>query len=196
MTKSEKTLWADLIKKHEKSLNQVWNGNQHMIDYCLKECSAYVPLENGNYITLDKPTIETRFCFGYSLSSHDTEDYDNASDLSMKARKDVDYFMSENLKDFDYRIEQLKDKSNKYGLILRYSGQAKNDSLKSYTFIDDYRYPNRYKDLDYIPLSDNDRKTIIKALEVEKEKFTKRLKTYLKRFGLSKIDTWTYWRDV
>ena len=147
-------------------------------------------------LTLDKPTIETRFCFGYSLSSHDTEDYDNASDLSMKARKDVDYFMSENLKDFDYRIEQLKDKSNKYGLILRYSGQAKNDSLKSYTFIDDYRYPNRYKDLDYIPLSDNDRKTIIKALEVEKEKFTKRLKTYLKRFGLSKIDTWTYWRDV
>ena len=29
----------------------------------------------------------------------------------------------------------------------------------------------------------------------EREKFEKRLRTYLKRYGTSKLRTWTYWLD-
>ena len=40
-----------------------------------------------------------------------------------------------------------------------------------------------------------DIKLILETLEAEKAKFLKRLNTYLKRYGLSKIHSWTYLVD-
>jgi hypothetical protein len=44
-------------------------------------------------------------------------------------------------------------------------------------------------------LTEEDVQKIKVALEEEKEKFKKRLVTYLKKYGTSKLKVWTYWRD-
>ena len=44
-------------------------------------------------------------------------------------------------------------------------------------------------------LSEEDKSGMIKAIEDAKEKHLKRLKTYLKRFGLSKVDAYTWLVD-
>lgn len=45
------------------------------------------------------------------------------------------------------------------------------------------------------PMSEEDKAIVIEALTAEREKFSKRLDTYLKRYGTNKLHTWTYWRD-
>jgi hypothetical protein len=44
-------------------------------------------------------------------------------------------------------------------------------------------------------MSKQDIENMLDWLEIAKANFTKRLQTYLKRFWLSKLHTWTYWRD-
>lgn len=193
MTQKEKEIQLEYKNRHTEVLNKVWKGSPKMIDYCLKECSAYVPLSNNNFIILEKPKIKTRFCFGYRLNSQDTEEFDDANDMAHYARTQEDYFKEENLKGFDEAIKNLKDKSNKFYLEVKYCNEDKNDSLKSYNFFDPYRQHKPIEEYNFI--SDSDRNAIIKALEEEKQKFTKRLNSYLKRYGLSKVTSWSYWAD-
>ena len=35
----------------------------------------------------------------------------------------------------------------------------------------------------------------VSSLESEKIKFEKRVDTYFKKYGTSKLNTWTYWKD-
>ena len=44
-------------------------------------------------------------------------------------------------------------------------------------------------------LTKKDIEELKKIVQSEKEKFTKRLNTYLKRYGLSKINSWSYLVD-
>ena len=47
----------------------------------------------------------------------------------------------------------------------------------------------------YSEMSEEDKKLVIAMYEEEKEKMSKRIDTYLKRYGLSKLNVWTYWVD-
>ena len=44
-------------------------------------------------------------------------------------------------------------------------------------------------------LTDAEKNAILYGVEVVKEQFKKRLNTYLKRYGLTKIHSWTYLSD-
>lgn len=44
-------------------------------------------------------------------------------------------------------------------------------------------------------LTDDEVKMVKDAVERQKAKFMKRLNSYLKRYGLSKINAWSYFRD-
>ncbi len=48
----------------------------------------------------------------------------------------------------------------------------------------------------YEKMTDADRMAILAGMKREREKFDKRLQAYLKRYGTSKIHTWTYWADA
>ena len=45
-------------------------------------------------------------------------------------------------------------------------------------------------------LTSEEKELIINGLEYGLKLFRKRLDTYLKRYGLSKLHTWTYWADA
>ncbi len=190
---TDKEMQKELKKRLEELLRrEVWKSDERMVQFCLKESARIVPLSNNNYISIEKPRIKTSFCFGYSLSRYDTEDYDNANKMANYASKSEEYFIKENMKQFDELIKELEDDNYKVFLINHYQGQPKDSEYKQLRFR--RWYEDKYED--EIELTADDKKAIKEAYEIEKEVFQKRLNTYLKRYGTSKLRTWSYWQDA
>lgn len=53
-----------------------------------------------------------------------------------------------------------------------------------------------YKQYIQFELNNDDKKLIMSKLSEELQKFVKRLNTYLKKYGLSCVHSWSYWRDA
>lgn len=195
--KELKEKYMDIIKK------EVWS-DQHMQEYARKECDYVVELSNGNIINIDKPRIEKNFCFGMGMyATYTDEEFERAEELADNARKNVNYFINENMKQLTEKIDCLKEalenKREVYTFV-HYSGQPENSELVTYNCIricDNPEYaPYRYKNLKAVrKLSNDDIQLIIDGLEEVAKKFMKRLNTYLKKYGLEKLNVWTYCRD-
>lgn len=178
-----------------------WKNDAGMIKHFKTTTAAVVELENGDLIPIDKPRIETRFCFGYGLYGVSTdEEYKDAENMRQHAETSQDYFIKENLKGIEEIINELKDDSFEVYTALAYIGQDEGTKTKSYHLTRICNNPEynpawwaNYKGLTKMTTADRER--LIKAYEEVKQAFIKRLNTYLKRYGLSKIDTWTYLVD-
>ena len=199
-----KALLEDYIVEMEKA----WPNDGHMLDYFRKQWSGGVRLQNGGIVCFTKPRIETAFSFGYSSCGQGPE-YDEAWD-ACRAASSEDYFLSRNLDGMDEEIRALelncRYPDGEYGsrydgkvwYIVRasYSGESaplnvyKHQALRHW---DVEEHPDWYGEAE--KMTDADRQTILAGLKREREKFDKRLHTYLKRYGTSKLRTWTYWMD-
>lgn len=196
--KELKEKYMDIIKR------EVWKNDEHMQEYARKECTYVVELSNGNIIDIDKPRIKTNFCFGMGMyATYTDEEFERTEELADNARKNVSYFISENMKQITEKInclkEALENKREVYTYV-HYSGQPENSELVTYNFVricDNPEYaPYRYKNLKAVrKLSNDDIQLIIDGLEEVAKKFMKRLNTYLKKYGLEKLNVWTYCRD-
>lgn len=195
-----------LREQYRVDMNKVWNGSQHMVDYCVKKAVRFVPVNGDCIIAIEKPKIETKFCFGYSDSRYDTEDYDRANDMAYHARTSVQYFIHENMRDMKKTLSMLRKirRGNGrawfsgYGVCSVYIGQkysTKNSDSKAYYYsignID--RAVGRTDDAIEISMEDLDE--LIMAYKIEVHNFHKRVYSYLKRYGLSKVESWSYWQD-
>ena len=181
-----KALYKELISKYWK--------DPKMIDHCIKNNAYIVPLENGDIYDIDKPSIETDFCFGYGMNGVSYEgDYEEASEAMHTAERDTDYFISENMKHLDGYIEALKDKDIRVFKYVHYCGDC-DSRLKDIGFYRYYQEPaTNLKDCH--ELTETEREAVLAGYEEVKRQFKKRLDTYLKKYGLSKLHTWTYLRD-
>lgn len=182
-----------LMDEYLAEIKRHWKGD--MVDYFRKKASSIIKLSNGGLMCFEKPSIETSFCFGYSLSSIDSEDFDRANNMANHARTNEQYFLDENLAAFDSKFSGLTEENWQPCLRQVIYGDDKLNifSLRWMTHFD-WQY-NRNEETDF-PLNDEDRKAICDAMHHERAKFEKRLHTYLKRYGLSKIKSWSYWRDA
>ena len=180
---------------------EVWPENKHMQDYEFKEFGNAVELANGDIYIIEKPRIHTDFCFGYGYCGVSTEEDDDlANKAAANAKTNADYFIKENLKEFDERIERLMDPRYEKYKYIHYSGQPSGSKLKAYScchICDNPEYaPYRWNNLqDVEELTEEEIAALIAGFKAAKEMFTKRLNTYLKRYGLSKLNVWTYLRD-
>lgn len=174
---------------------EVWHDDTRMVDFCVKRAAYIVELSSGDILALEKPTIKKDFCFGYSDSRYDTEDYDRANAAAAHAATSQDYFLSENLHDIENEIDRLESNepnSWDYYLCVPYYGQPQNSQLKAIkTF---YRWDQHAAQ--YTLLSGEDRARVAEGYKVVKADFEKRLHNYLKRYGLSKVQSWSYWQDA
>lgn len=153
-------------------------------DYYRKEYVGAVMLR-GKYYLIDKPHMENRFCF------HDEgPDYDFYRHLTSKEERMAAYFKSENLKSFDRLIDHM-EKGN--------TGGDKRVWL-SYGYYDDSGLigvttcPNGHNREELC--TDEERAIILAAAWYGRAMMEKRVDAYLKRYGTSKIHTWTYWADA
>lgn len=178
------------IRKHE---------GENWVDYHKKNTARIYKTADGKLIPLEKPRIETHFCFGYSDSAYDTEDYDRANEMAHHARTQEDYFLSENRDKIGSKIKSLENNDD-YSTLKHFIFNQSHQGKKVYGLTSFYL--GRWFDMNekdkafYQPLEEVDRLGLIEAYKKVLEDFEKRLQTYLKRYGLKNIKSWSYWRDA
>lgn len=195
--KELKEKYMEVIKK------EVWS-DEHMQEFARKECAYVVQLANGNIISFDKPKIQKDFCFGMGMyATYTQEEFEHAEGLAEKARTDVNYFIQKNMEQVTDKIEYLKEcleNKRECYTFTRYSGQPDKSILKGYNTVricDNPEYcPGRWSNYRDLEKLDNDSiQAIIDSLKEVGNTFLKRLNTYLKKYGLEKLNVWTYCRD-
>lgn len=181
---------AELRAEYEK----VWHGDVKMVDYCVKQASCVMNLR-GYLVDFDKPRIETRFCFG-----EHGYDYDEVMETCDAASKSEQFFLRRNMEGTDaFRVIGMLDGDTErfwrkaYPILRphRYCGQDDDCRIACIEWTTDASeaYGNP------MALTEEEKAGLRQMMEEEQGKFEKRLKAYLKRYGLSKCRYWTYWAD-
>ena len=152
----------------------------------------------------DRPEINKDFCFD------DSWDYEGAQESAEHARTSTNYFINENMKPLIKRLEHLKeiykkttDLKENYKVIWcdSYNG---NNKIKDINILHNYgngQFVNDWGARQTIPedareVKPEEIKTLIEDFKTVIEDFKKRLNTYLKKYGLSKVHSWTFWGEA
>lgn len=160
-----------------------------MVDYLVRNTSEFVVLDNDTCILIEKQSIDKDFCFGYSTYGDDT--YECAGELAEKAQSDVNYFLEHNK-------SKMYKKSEKYVAYCKYSNSKIffYVPLETYKMLEDRDGLWRYRNCgEPYFLNESECQRLNDAIDKANAKFEKRLNTYLKKYGLSKVNTQIYWRD-
>ena len=176
MTEKEK----EIIKKHY--------DNSYWLDYYMKTSASVVEIDNTYYWRVEKPSIKTSFCFGHGFCGISTEEEEKrASNMAMAASTNEQYFLNENMA----KMEDLK-KSVEEAKTFCFNGDDGELFLIDEMYCQKYPFaiPPVYRDI-----TPEEKKTLLKMVEAATERFRKRLNVYLKRYGLSKINSWSYLVD-
>lgn len=144
-----------------------------------------IKLHDGFWL-IDKPTINNKFCF------HDEgPDYDFYRSLMADEKKLVEYFKSENLYSFEWKIAHIEN------------GEEFTKDNRVWWYKDDYNPKRTYLcfnassvESSYTLCTDEERAIILDGLKYGRMMLERRLDTYLKKYGVSKLHTWTYWADA
>ena len=204
---------TDLTATYQRDLQKVWHGNARMIKYCTDKAAQIVGMENGRYFIIEKKKIRTDFCFGYSLSRYDTESYDRANAAARHARENTDYFIRENMKEITGTLDLLDDDrympvlyeqyDHVYGcpnlcaLNFRRVGEILEDCGGS-AYLEELKGTDKKEargGRKYHILSSEEKEAVRNAFKEAAAKHEKKVLAYLKRYGLSKVNSWSYWRD-
>lgn len=202
MTKAEQ---AQNKQEYRDALESLWGDDKGMIDYCMKQAEIIVKV--GQYLLpIEKRKIDKHFCFGYSDCGQG-QDYFEALKGADNARNNPDYFKGQNLKYY----RKLLDDIDHFNALALTTSCEKDSSIRCLTpfawweVLDAVGGEARMDDLKgtlvkvngqeaYI-LTDEDRQIIRDAYIQAMKAQEKRLDSYLKRYGISKISVWTYWLD-
>ena len=131
------------------------------------------------FLLIGKPSIENRFCF------HDEgSDYDFYCELMRDENKLRNYFLSRNERGFSDLIKKIEKGDTVR--IVDY-GKDRVEVVAGNTW---------YSNNNGREANEEERALILEGLKFGLEKFEKRLDSYLNRYGVSKIHTWTYWADA
>ena len=199
---NDKARQKELHSLYYEEMLRCWHGDVEMATFCTKGTARIIETSNGHYITIDKPRIDTDFCFGYSDSRYDTEDFDRAIRMAEHAKTSELYFIRANLKQMKETLAILKSiqRGSRVWTALtqiHYSGSPPDTKayawsiIKSWNGIPEYMVEqSNVKEMDSETLD-----RLITGYKMEIVVFHKRLRTYLKRYGMSKVRTWTYWAD-
>ena len=212
VTKAMKARQKELKEQYRKALEKyVWASAPDMVDFCVNEVLWIAELSNGMLVPISKEKIETRFCFGFRLSSYgDDGSYDAAGRMAQFAREDVNHFIEKNMDGFQRWLSDLRGEGWGWSvpyLRVKYLGLPNDSNIRSLNFMTGARYGfDNYigkegtfvqdgSFIDYVPSAD-DVQTLIEAHEIAQSLHYKKVMSYLKRYGLSKVNTWTYWEDA
>lgn len=189
-----------LMDEYLNEWRKIWKNDTRMMEYGRKKTSAIRKLSNGGLLNWEKPSIETSFCFGYRGC-----DSSDANKMARHAKSNETYFINENLRNYDNIIKKIESllngedySSSKLYIYREKYNKIDNLNLWSYIILPLCDYINAKERNTYLDLHEanvDDIKTILQTEKSERTKFEKRLHTYLKKYGLSKVRSWSYWAD-
>lgn len=196
MTQKElKEMYMNIIK------TEVWE-DEHMQNFAKKKCAYVVQFSNGDIADIEKPSIKKDFCFGAgSYGTCTNEEMKDAENMAALARKSEQYFKEQNLKKIDSDIEDLEKCLSGYEYecytYTHYMGQPDDSKLKAFTVVKT-GYNPEFTPMRWINCKDikrlgaDDIQKIIDGFKEVRKAFEKRIDTYLKRYGTTKVNSWSY----
>lgn len=188
--KGDKAAQAALKTEYLEILSRdVWPKSPDMVEFIRKQIARIVRLDCGGMVEIEKPRIQKDFCFGYSDNRYSTDDYDRANAAAHHAATDQDYFISKNMEQITSMIDALQT-SGIYSRA-RYCGTPKDSPIRALEWP---RYGTELPE-GAQPITEADRAALIEAWEKVGADFRRRLDSYLKRYGMSKVHAWSYWMD-
>lgn len=152
-----------------------------------------ITLSDGKWIEIMTPRIETRFCFGYGYGADDFEEANRSARAAMSSEE---LFIASNMRDLDNMISLL-DGEGRYACLTpgiywfeSHNGRSEMCAMNDYELLNKcYRYaPSGC----CRALTEEEKAQIRAVILTMKGKFLKRLRAYLKRYGLSKVRAWSY----
>lgn len=184
---------------------------ERMISYCTNKAAA-VALLGDSILPIDKKSIKKHFCFGEDGG----ESYDAALSMARTARTSADYFKRENMQEHIEWIEALQEqldfcnnsekmppdwwylighhKKSKIAYIYTAKLTDIINALGGSCFVRDL--PGTKIDFwgaTYTIPGAGDLEKIIEAYKEAAAQHEKRVNTYLKKYGLEYVHSWTYW---
>lgn len=174
---------------------RIWGRDQRMVDFCMNRIQRAVTLSNGDLVVIEKQHIKKDFCFGHGWCGVSSDEEEEQADkMAEIASTDIQYFIKQNTEGFSpfdreksYTWKHLEP----FAFIHYYGGQK----LMEVRLMDAYGDKAEIERLHAYKLSDKDAAGLRQAYEEERGRHIKRLETYLKKYGLTKLHVWTYLVD-
>jgi hypothetical protein len=183
MTKEQKAELMQAIHREGDEKYNKWFVNQTLSTFKLRD----------HLFTIDKKPIQTKFCYGYSDSRYDTEDFGRANNAAARARHDTMYFTRQNHQtEYAVNIRKLNDPRFKAYAHKHY---CTNDILYCVSYCYAWEeIPDRFPEAFELTAEEKTayKMELVKAIKEHHKKIV----AYLKRYGLTKVDSWSYWRDA
>lgn len=166
----------------------------------------YIVKLSNYYLHIDTPVIQTSFCYADDYDDYnDRENPSNSWNKIRNAETNQEHFKRKNLERVEEWINILENENNVFFMTKKYSDCENIIYIQNANYYGFYDNPiivdrwsgrNLVKGVDYIRLlTQEERETLLQAYYQIKEDFEKRLNTYLKRYGLSKVHAWSYWAN-
>ena len=181
----------ELKNQYIQEMAKCWGEDEKMMIHFEKEISAVISLEDGKLIAIKKQKIKTEFCFSYSNSEVSEKE---ARAQANDAAKNQSYFIATNTKYLTSIINLIEEDKKLYLLQLVVRGVPVNIYKPLFLDLSQLRYQEQNGDIIVIA-TDTDKKQIETFYKSELRKKTNKLEGYIKRFGLTKVRTWTYWSE-
>lgn len=150
----------------------------------LEKDTLYADQTSIGIIQFDKPHLRTHFCYGWGQG----RDYDSAQSGAEVVRNDYEVFLEENIHWSGYQrtLDLLEERPETVYLRKTY------DEGNFVAFLAGAD-GDEYKDM--VRATEQDLEVIKKGVQAQLENLKKRCAAYWKRFGGSKLKTWTFWAD-
>lgn len=177
-----KTSIEDIKKEYKKIWTTEKGINEEMVNYCINKIALYLKTKDGYFYILEKEKLNTKFW----ISEGSNRDIKEALIICDEIKTTEDFFIEENLSKINHLINTINNNKNN----LFFAEMYKNSKIVAITTTkyDVLNKENR-------KLTPNEEIEVLKICEKYKELQTKKINSYLKRFGLSKIKANTYFGD-
>lgn len=183
-----------------KKTNTVFTTD-HVQDKYANKVLGYIKFVDGSYYPIEKQGIRTHLCYGYGYGIS----YEDAGELAEAARTEYDFFESEQLREVNRWIKSITRAIDTTKMIEESYRDHKcccfgHDDLiwmrkgcYRGELIADRCFDNNLEAKDALCLADLE--SLLEGYKALAEYIKKRAKAYWKRFGGSKLHTWTYDRN-
>lgn len=167
-------------------VSKVFKNSIEMRKYFKKEISNVLKTNQGFLIGFYKPRIEKRFCFSYN--EHVKGDFERAQNM---CNIEKNYFIENNLKEIESNFKKNIE-SKKLFMFNNYKESNIVVNIVNEEYVKKFPRGVEKGTTPYIELSNLDKEKYLNMQKEEIDKFKKRLNTYLKKYGVSKVKSWTY----
>ncbi len=150
-----------------------------------------VSLKDGRLVKFEKPKLQTTFCFPYDEYLQGS--IENTNRACEAVRSDYEVFLQQNLRHIESKIEDLEkvlkhyEDENEFAWV----GQANNKEV-SFVVVGPEKEIKEYYKHGMIKLNKEDTESILNVWKEMLGYLKKRCAAYWKRYGGSKVRTWTY----